>query len=134
MGGKCVHLPPAGWTMHSGHCYRFLADGQSWQSANGACQGQSGYLAIVGDLAENSFLLSLATLDFWIGCNDLAKENDWRWLDGSALAYDNWWPGEPNNWAGNEDCGHVFGPSGISPGHWNDAVCTKLLAAVCERD
>jgi len=54
----------------------------------------------------------------WIGFTDEDEEGQFRWLDGSAAEYTNWNSGEPNNWAGNEQCTEMNGHGG-----WNDGNC-----------
>ena len=54
------------------------------------------------------------------------------WVDGSALQFTNWRPGEPSTrgLAGNdENCAEVF----LSDGKWNDEDCSSKRAFICEK-
>ena len=73
--------------------------------------------------------------EYWIGLNDIASEDDWLWVNGQiALRRDVtlWYPNEPNNADGNEDCAFVY----FSTIHGNfawDAFCSLEKKAVCEK-
>merc|ERR1712023_558186 len=68
----------------------------------------------------------------WIGCNDRAVENDFRWVaDNSSCgvnrsSYSNWGPGEPND-ANGEHCTDTRG------GEWNDLNCAVKLSYLCQK-
>jgi len=119
----------------NGHDYAFVQTPQTWSAARGKCINYlGGHLATIGDSGENEFIRAMANqvsgVPWWIGRNDMANETFWRWENNEALRYDNWAPGEPNNF-NNEDC------ATLDPfnGQWNDRNCTNtLLGFVCERD
>lgn len=55
-----------------------------------------------------------------------------QWLDGTAVGYTNWRPGEPSTrgWGGNiENCMEIF----LSDGKWNDEDCDSKRMYVCEK-
>ena len=58
-----------------------------------------------------------------MGINDLGREGTFTQIDGKPLVYQNWAPGEPNNWRNNEDCGEFRGN-----GKWNDFQCSGARA------
>ena len=73
---------------------------------------------------------------FWAGYSDQAEETVWRDPQGGRLSWDNWQPGEPNNFGDEEDCA-VVGPE-VGPGtrtKFNDFSCsTRLLCSTCRLD
>jgi len=44
------------------------------------------------------------------------------------MTYSNWHCHEPNNWEGNEDCAVIF-----EGDKWNDWICDKPAAFICEK-
>ena len=62
--------------------------------------------------------LSTKGRGFWIGLNNINKENGFQWTDGTATSFFNWNNGEPNNFNGIEDCVEIY-----SNGAWNDNFC-----------
>lgn len=66
----------------------------------------------------------------WIGLDDIGMEGQWYYLDGVKATKNNtnWLPGEPNNSAGKEDCGHFWRASGYKI---NDRPCSFLCKALC---
>ena len=94
----------------------------------------AGDLASVTSAEKNRFLhrtLGFAS-EMWIGLTDRegaapgAQEsqtfgnpgnytNGWAWTNGDPFSFNVWGPGEPNDWAGTEDAGHLRGD-----GMWND--------------
>ena len=71
---------------------------------------------------------------FWIGLNDIKKENKFVWSDGTTSTYRKWIPPEPNNHNGNEDCVELAKTGW--PVHtkviWNDVACSKSMAFICK--
>ena len=68
------------------------------------------------------------TSDFWIGMNDINKENKFQYTStGGDLVYTNWSYGEPNDSQGKEDC--VFTWFGTN---WADVPCIEKSHSICE--
>lgn len=122
----------AGYTPNGGSSYRLSTLNASWATAVGICQGLSnGHLAVIGNPTENAAVRALipTTTRFWLGMGDLALENTWVWLDGSAVDRDPdlWDPGQPNDANTGEDCGEMS-----NSGDWNDDNCGDSKPYVCE--
>ena len=112
-------------------CYKFVDIAKTWTEAEAVCQGQTwkgypGHLASIHSEEENTFVASLATERFWLGGNELQKEGDWKWSDGSAFIYHNWYP---SNTSGNENCMELHN---LSEKKWNDIKCDHKFMFVCK--
>jgi hypothetical protein len=110
-----------------------------WDGAKKACQTAGGKLATVASAEESRALFDSLKLPsglpswqplegVWIGLTDAVQEGTFRWSDGSALAYKNWAPGQPNDGNAGEDCTTFT----LGNGKWNDADCATPLPYVCE--
>jgi hypothetical protein len=73
--------------------------GIEWNDAKTQCEALGGYLVIINDAEENAFLTSIGAGNrrCHLGASDADIEGDWRWVDGSAMTYQNWHEGEPIN-------------------------------------
>ncbi|MCU0378304.1 MAG: hypothetical protein MUC78_08590, partial [Bacteroidales bacterium] len=119
---------------NTGHYYRYISNpsiywNTAWiESDRAHLFGMKGYLVTITSQNENDFLISQLTGSAWIGASDYTfPEGDWTWVTGpetgtmfwqggSAILYENWDDGEPNNvGTGGEDYGHLLGN-----GQWND--------------
>lgn len=127
-----------GQTQHAvnfnGHDYLFVTTPVNWLQAQALC-GRQGYrLVTIDDDNEEAFLdeqeASRGLNDWWIGYNDRASEGTFTWEGGSS-GYTNWYPGEPNDAGGDEDCvgDRLRGNDG-----WNDYPCNNTYPFICERD
>ncbi len=90
------------WT-GNGHEYAVVRSyGIPWHAASETAQLHGWYLATIGSEAENDFVKSLLGMQpnlsqYWLGATDEVAEGDFRWVDGTAFSYANWFAGEPNN-------------------------------------
>ena len=90
----------------NGHRYALYDEVEelSWPAAKKFCEGQGGYLAVVGDLAEAEFLASFAADRYmYLGATDEVEEGSWLWVDGSAMEFTYWMDGQPNGYGGTEN-------------------------------
>ncbi|XP_035679970.1 alpha-N-acetylgalactosamine-specific lectin-like [Branchiostoma floridae] len=100
------------YAVFRGICYKAFNTRQTFSEAVATCGEDGGTLAMPRDAEINAFLISLykSVSDstcgyFWFGLHDQREEGNFEWMDGSALGtYNSWYPGEPNNNAGREDC------------------------------
>ena len=70
--------------------------------------------------------------DLWIGASDVNREGIFLWDNGAvsvSRGYTNWYPGEPNNINGGENCMVYYIPYGFA---WNDGVCNTEIGGICE--
>ncbi len=112
----------------NGHRY-YLLDQSSWTAANQEAWQLGGHLTVIGDAAENAWLLSKfgtfggVSRHLWIGYTDKATEGTFRWVNGQPTKFTNWSAGEPNN-ASVENCAELLGATGLQSvglaGQWND--------------
>lgn len=118
----------------------WIASGDSWYSATdaqvtalaaeGAAQVFGGHLVTIGDTTEQQWLTANFNDEvYWIGLSDAGQEGIFRWMDGAALTYANWHPGEPNDFLGGED--YVVMNWNL-PGAWNDEDGSDLNYGILE--
>ncbi|KAL3862499.1 hypothetical protein ACJMK2_008459 [Sinanodonta woodiana] len=115
------------------YCYEFVLGSETyWHDAKRICEHQGGYLATVDTSDVQNFIMDrLRNLRFghngiWIGLNDEAEEQHWRWADGTPLGSFRYWAsGQGNNFLTHtlEDCVHL---RFIDNGHWHDSPCDAL--------
>ena len=78
---------------------------------------------LCGTFAMNHKVIKGLPHSCWIGLSDKAQEGGFAWMDGTAVEYLNWSPGEPNEWGG-EESGEDYVSmryDGTRGGAWNDA-------------
>jgi CD209 antigen len=112
-----------------GRRYRRETDDASFDDAKDNCEAEGGYLVVISDLKENSYAISIAGSNTWIGLNDIASEGNFVWVTDSASSYTNWLPPSEPNAGTDEDCTEFR-----SSGEWNDEVCANTQDYVCECD
>ncbi|MFN3168758.1 MAG: CARDB domain-containing protein [Phycisphaeraceae bacterium] len=78
---------------------RFSLNSESlnWTDARAAALGLGGDLASIDSAEQNRLLNQTFGQSAWIGFTDELTEGAYAWSDGSATAYTNWNPGEPNS-------------------------------------
>ncbi|XP_019643174.1 PREDICTED: CUB and sushi domain-containing protein 3-like [Branchiostoma belcheri] len=142
----CVACP-SGYVYHqiSRLCYKAFNQDSDYTSAVAVCSSDGGTLAMPRDAATNTFLINLKnavdnSAFFRFGLTDIHQEGHWVWEDGTALGHFRWWyPGQPDNHEGNEDCAEYL------PGNhetvairnkWNDGSCSnhssRKFAFICQ--
>lgn len=104
---NCLDCGPGGVTNpDNGHCYAVATTALAWEAAGLDCLSRGGYLATIGDAAENTFVQGLLPTagDYWIGLADFNDDN-YFWEDsfrlGSFTNFDTA-NGEPSVAAGDE--------------------------------
>ncbi|XP_069857973.1 CD209 antigen-like protein 2 isoform X1 [Dipodomys merriami] len=122
---------PWDWTSFQGNCYFFSKSTRNWTDSLIACQEMGAQLVIIENLEEQKFLKFNLPKKHraWIGISDLEKEDNWQWVNGSALSHSfstYWNEGEPNNQE-DEDCAE-FKKRG-----WNDEKCAFKNFWICKK-
>ena len=132
--GKWLYLPSHAYV------YQLTPGSQSWQESQEFCQNWGGTLAIHGvkTLENRKTLIQNLSINglFWIGANDIASEGNWIWVNGEHASSSEliWYPGEPNDNLGKEDCALVDGnQAGSNVGLANDGQCPSSLFGLCEK-
>jgi hypothetical protein len=143
--------PPApctkgqGNVVGGGRCYEAYKQGTviTWSDARAHCQANGGDLAKIVSVAENDLVaqtaaLAGASVQSWIGLNDLRTQFRWVWNDEDVPAsFFRWDTREPDNGSGQisggEKCVTIK-----SDKFWNDAKCEgsvndEVNSYVCER-
>ncbi|XP_062380610.1 galactose-specific lectin nattectin-like [Sardina pilchardus] len=120
-----------GWSRCGNRCFKFFNYKLTWSEAEGRCARHRGDLASIHNKNEAEFVGRLANKKWaWIGAGGSFEGHTWYWTDGSPFDYSNWAAWEPNNYGGNEHCGHTnFGSAGV----WNDLACHDRLPFVCAK-
>ncbi len=162
--GQCVAGPdtcsgpscPAGASEFEGKCYIMAdlagapiikgIDGRTnyWLTSESYCAAAwGGHLASIQSAGENQFVASVlaaasstGSTGGMIGFSDQGRAtNSFAWLDGAAVTFTNWLPGEPSNnytGRGREDCAQMTTTANASGPQWNDVPCTDGGPSVCE--
>ncbi|KAI4896038.1 hypothetical protein NFI96_032605, partial [Prochilodus magdalenae] len=114
--------------------YNITTERRSWNESRQYCKDLGADLAIINSREEQEFLSNLfVSTEAWIGLTDIDTEGVWKWVDGSALTTQFWWPGEPND-INNEDCAVTnfrFAEPRSVPA-WADIPCTEPKVGICE--
>ena len=145
-GGSCV------LAAYGEHAYALCDGPLSWSDAQNDCLTRGMRLVRIDDVEENLWVLSnaFASVDpadnhsavwRWLGGNDLALHDEWRWSDdtlfwlgganGSAQngLYANWAAGHPESGGGASDCAVL---QHNTKGLWGGHECANLQPYVCE--
>ena len=109
----------------------------TWVDSTLACQNKGAYLATLHSQVENRWVYEYfrskgqTGSSIWIGLNDISKEGNYQWIDGSGgiASYSNWISGEPNNNGGAQNCMVLW--SGYL-GLWGDIECWNTFPALCK--
>ena len=115
-------------TASTDHRYKYISQDIDYDTAIDRCAADGAHLAVIDSIDENTYVRGLGGGDLWIGFNDLAQENTFRWLTRASSSFTRWSGGEPND-SGVEDCTYLP-PNAM----WNDTSCGDLKRAVCECD
>ncbi|XP_017008995.2 low affinity immunoglobulin epsilon Fc receptor-like [Drosophila takahashii] len=100
----------------------------NWVSAASTCRKMGGHLASIKDQRELNVLEPKLNGRYWLGTNDREKEGQFVSEASGKKPYLKWWPGEPNDLNGNEDCVQ------LDRGLMNDIDCARESYFICQSD
>lgn len=71
---------------------------------------------------------------FWLDGIDDVNEGEWRWASNynDRITTTFWYPGQPDNANGDEDCMETS--IDIWNGLWNDFPCSSRQFSICEKE
>ena len=118
-GTKCFYL--TGWAYTFDEC------------ATERCPASGGHLASVVSQEEFDAVFDAFKGDWGKGCAFVGlhrcnTRETWRWTTGDADTDVAWADGEPNDWAGSEDCAMVCN----NAGGLNDGPCHDTIRCLCD--
>ncbi|XP_066541654.1 C-type lectin domain family 4 member F-like [Hoplias malabaricus] len=127
-----TNLERQSWVFFDTSAYYISTDMKTWNESRDDCEDNGGDLVIINSKEEQEYLTrKVGSKQPWIGLTDSESENQWKWVDGSALTTAYWAEGEPNNWNGiEEDCVHMGFKENKT---WNDLSCSSKRQWICER-
>ncbi|KAJ7382017.1 hypothetical protein OS493_037660 [Desmophyllum pertusum] len=121
---------PNNWVHMQGSCYKYFSKAVNWNAAKSACETLGSKLLVINSQAEQQAIPSKFpdAQKTWIGLyRDPKDKSRWLWVDGTRPTYTYWYPREPNNHGGNEDCVEM-----VTGRKWNDMPCSFSLTYICE--
>eukprot|EP01083_Nonionella_stella_P007654 22024_1 len=112
------------------HSYHVVEEAKlTWWDANAHCQNTyNTHLVTITNSTMNANIFSDIPGVSWIGYYDAYTEDTWQWIGYNKSTFTNWYPGQPNNWEGREDCCCLWTPK---PSYWGDCTCSELRYFVC---
>ncbi|UXE63290.1 MAG: hypothetical protein KA717_11965 [Woronichinia naegeliana WA131] len=115
---------------YNGKSY-LLSSAGTWKQAQAQAVSFGGNLVTVNDAAENQFLVNSfgGTEQLWIGLTDEVVEGQFKWVNGEAVTYTNWSPGQPDDGFGAQDYAYI---NFVSPGQWDDGSASAQLRGIIE--
>lgn len=117
---------------YNGHCY-FVLKPRTYAESQAVCKSYGGYLVAITTDGEQGFVATLyPSVENWIGLSREGTGSGYtKWINGEALGFTSWAPGEPN-YSGS--CVRMLAGGSTSGSKWADQSCTNVINALCERD
>ena len=120
-----------------GACYQLSASVGTFTDSVKNCHASGASLATLNSQAEVRWVYEYFRTEgktgnsIWIGLNDISKEGNYQWIDGSGndSSFSYWQSGQPDNYGGAQNCiilwaGYV--------GKWGDIECASLFQGLCK--
>ncbi|XP_041804547.1 macrophage mannose receptor 1-like [Chelmon rostratus] len=115
------------------YCYKFFTGPRShektWFEARDYCRAIGGDLLSIHSAAE---LYVGRHGRAWIGLSVPDPSSGYTWSDGSALNFQHWQEGEPNNLNDDESCAVFTMYNWDGVGSWNDVNCESYNDWLCQ--
>ncbi|XP_076874374.1 uncharacterized protein LOC143524166 [Brachyhypopomus gauderio] len=90
-----------GWMCFNSSFYYISTEVKNWNESRQDCRERGADLVIINSREEQNFVSMMSgDKQVWIGLTN--TNQDWKWVDGTALMTDYWRTGEPNG--PNEHC------------------------------
>ena len=113
-----------------GTTYGLCDEAKQWTDARELCGLEGGHLVIIDDDDENGFLHDeVRDADLgepWIGLYE-SDVDTFTWIDGSAISYEAWAPGDPDGGGGKCARMNYQGTDA-----WGDRECNQQQTFICE--
>ncbi|XP_033624617.1 macrophage mannose receptor 1-like [Asterias rubens] len=122
-----------GWKSFGDYCYFINTKQMTYYDAEQTCEDMGSRLTSIHSYEEQAFLTGEVTAvgtHLWLGLHDIKIENKFAWVDQTPMDFENWKPGQPDNWQ-NEDCAHLLFIS-TEAGQWNDLPCSSKAGYICK--
>ncbi|XP_076874390.1 CD209 antigen-like protein 2 [Brachyhypopomus gauderio] len=122
-----------GWRYFNSSMYYISTEKKTWSESRQFCRERGADLVIINSREEQKIVNTMrGDRKAWIGLTDTDKGNnqDWKWVDGTALVTDYWKTGEPNG--PNELC-VITGHGSDSVKNWADFHCSDKCVWICEK-
>ncbi|KAM9487156.1 uncharacterized protein Hap1MRO34_007003 [Clarias gariepinus] len=127
---KDINTP--GWRYFSSSIYYISTEKKSWREGREDCRRRGADLVIIKSREEQDFVEVWRRGEgAWTGANDIDREGNWKWVDGTPVISGFWSSGEPNN-KGDEDCA-VSGYRSEPVPNWVDVSCSSQYIWICEK-
>ncbi|XP_056128098.1 B-cell receptor CD22-like [Rhinichthys klamathensis goyatoka] len=105
---------------------------KSWSESRKYCRDRGADLVIINTEEKQRFITALVKEKVWIGLSDSETEGIMKWVDNSPLKQGFWFEGQPNSYAGDEDC-ILLVPTDTGLNNWHDYPCSDKRKSVCEK-
>merc|ERR1712106_417201 len=90
------------------------------------CQSYGGDLVHGDGVWRHKFNELARGSEVWLGMTRSSQNAEWEWIDGTKANNIKWQPGQPNNFANDDNC------SLLSNRHANDIPCEYLIRFICQ--
>merc|ERR1712168_928798 len=113
--------------------YLYHPEKADWEGAKMLCEMEGGQLAVITSEAEQGRIASRfgRLPEFWVGCTDIEREGQFRWVNGQGLGFARWYSSQPSRkYPNNEHC-VTFNYWG-KDAKWGDRNCYDSRPFLCE--